>query len=97
MCPATGEHLRRSPAALADVHARPLLGSIAKRVFLVPLHLSKVEFCARHPAVDVLDVVAGALEVSGGVVRTGDEDLESSSERDKVSVHAGQQAALTGR
>lgn len=97
MCPATGEHLRRSPAALADVHARPLLSSIAKRVFLVPLHLSKVEFCARHPAVDVLDVVAGALEVSGGVVRTGDEDLESSSERDKVSVPAGQQAALTGR
>lgn len=97
MCPATGEHLRRSPAALADVHARPLLGSIPKRVFLVPLHLSKVEFCARHPAVDVLDVVAGALEVSGGVVRTGDEDLGSPSERDKVSVPVGQQAALTGQ
>lgn len=97
MCPATGEHLRRSQAALADVHVRPLLGSITKRVFLVPLHLSKVEFCARHPVVDVLDVVAGALEVSGGVVRTGDEDLESSPERDKVSVHMGRQAAITGQ
>lgn len=82
MCLATGEHLRTSLTALADVHVRPLLGSITKRVFLVPLHLSKVEFCARHPAVDVLDIIAGALKVSGGVVRTGDEDLELSSERD---------------
>lgn len=47
----------------------------------MPLHLSKVKFSARHPTVDVLDVIAGALKVSGGIVRTGDEDLQSSSKR----------------
>lgn len=53
----------------------PLLCSVAKGVLLVPLHLSEVELGARHPLVDVLDVVTGALKVSGGVVRAGDEDL----------------------
>lgn len=50
----------------------------------MPLHLGKVKFRARHPAVDVLDVVAGALKVGGGVVRAGDEDLQS----DGFSAHA---------
>lgn len=61
-----------------DQNRWPLFCSITKGVLLVPLHLRKVKFCARHPAVDVLDVIAGALKVSGGIVGAGDEDLQSS-------------------
>lgn len=70
---------------------RPLLCSVSKGVLLVPLHLSKVKFCACHPAVDVLDVIAGALKVSGGIVRTGDEDLQIIVKEGRVfSVHRDQ-------
>lgn len=54
---------------------RPLLG-VAEDVLLFALHLGKVKFRARHSPVDVLDVVAGGLEVCRGVVRAGDKDLE---------------------
>lgn len=66
-------------------HWWPLLRGVTKGVLLVPLHLSKVKFRARHPAVDVLDVIAGALKVSGGVVWAGDEDLQSQQRGDSFS------------
>lgn len=54
----------------------PLLCSIAEDVLLPALHLGKVKVWARHPPVDVLDVVASGLKVSCGVVRAGDENLK---------------------
>lgn len=62
-------------STFTDAGAWPLLRSVSKGVLLVLLHASKVKFRAHHPSVDVLDVLAGALEVGGGVVWTGDEDL----------------------
>lgn len=53
-----------------------LLCSVAEDVVLAALHFVKVKLGARHASVDVFDVVAGRLEVSGGVVRARDEDLE---------------------
>lgn len=53
-----------------------LLGSVAKDVLLLALHLSKVKVCACHSAIDVLDVIAGGLKVGGGVVGARDENLE---------------------
>lgn len=55
-------------STVLDVDMWRLLCSITKGVLLVPLHLSKIKFCARHPVVDVLDVITGALKVSGGVI-----------------------------
>lgn len=45
-----------------------LLCGVAEDVLLLALHLGKVKFGARHPPVDVLDVVAGGLEMSCGIV-----------------------------
>lgn len=66
-------------AAAAAAAAVSLFGGVAVDVFLAALHLGKVKIRAGHPPVDVLDVVAGGLEVGGGVVRTGDEDLQRRS------------------
>lgn len=55
-------------STFTDAGVWPLLHSVSKGVLLVLLHLSKVKFRAHHPSVDVLDVLAGALEVGGGVV-----------------------------
>lgn len=63
-------------AAAAAAAAVSLFGGVAVDVFLPALHFGKVKIRAGHPPVDVLDVVAGGLEVGGGVVRTGDEDLQ---------------------
>lgn len=53
-----------------------LVGPVAKDVVLLALHLGKVKVCASHTLVDVLDVIAGGLEVSRGIIGTRDEDLE---------------------
>lgn len=41
---------------------------LPKHIVLFALHVLKVKVAACHTLVDVLDVVAGGLEVSGGVV-----------------------------
>lgn len=58
------------------VDASLLLCGIAEDVLLPALHLGKVKVWARHPPVDVLDVIAGGLKVSCGVVWAGDENLK---------------------
>lgn len=68
-------------STFTDVGVWPLLRSVSKGVLLLLLHLIKVKFRAHHPSVDVLDVLAGALEVGGGVVRAGDEDLQGHRHR----------------
>lgn len=57
------------------LEARLLVGTVAKDVVLLALHLGKVKVCASHTLVDVLDVIAGGLEVSCGIVGARDEDL----------------------
>ncbi|KAF3860888.1 hypothetical protein F7725_001143 [Dissostichus mawsoni] len=57
---------------------KPLYRSLLilpKHVVLFALHVLKVKVAAGHALVDVLDVVAGGLEVSGGIVGAGGEDL----------------------
>lgn len=41
---------------------------LPKHVVLFALHVLKVKVAASHALVDILDVVAGGLEVGGGVV-----------------------------
>lgn len=48
---------------------------LPEHVVLFALHVLKVKVAPGHALVDVLDVVAGGLEVSGGVVGPGGEDL----------------------
>lgn len=70
--------------------ASPLLCGVTEDVLLLAFHLSKVKVWARHPPVDVLDVITGGLKVSCGVVWTGDEDLEwekRSNSKHLVSAH----------
>lgn len=47
--------------------ALPLL-YVTEGVLLCALHLVKVKVRARHPLEDVLDVIAGGLKVSCGVI-----------------------------
>lgn len=61
--------------SVADSLISLLVSCVAEDVVLLALHLGKVKFGSRHPLVDVLDVVAGGLEVGGSVVGTGHEDL----------------------
>lgn len=83
-------------STFTDAGVWPLLRSISKGVLLVLLHLSKVKFRAHHPSVDVLDVLAGALKVGGGVVWTGDEDLHGHCHRgESFSVHVDQQSGYS--
>ena len=67
---------RRVFLAKRVVGSPPLLCRVAVDVLLPALHLGKVKFRAGHPQEDVLDVVAGGLEVGRSVVCTGDENLE---------------------
>lgn len=45
-----------------------LISGVAEGVLLLALHLGKFKVCARHPPVDVLDVVTGGLKVGCGIV-----------------------------
>uniref|UniRef100_A0A4W5R7D5 NACHT domain-containing protein n=2 Tax=Hucho hucho TaxID=62062 RepID=A0A4W5R7D5_9TELE len=61
--------------SVADSLVSLLVSCVTEDVVLLALHLGKVKFGSRHSLVDVLDVVAGGLEVGGSVVGTGHEDL----------------------
>lgn len=57
---------------------KPLYHSLLilpKHVVLFALHVLKVKVAPSHTFVDVFDVVAGGLKVSGGVVGPRGEDL----------------------
>lgn len=48
---------------------------LPKHIVLLALHVLKVKVAAGHTFVDVLNVVAGGLEVSGGIIGPRGEDL----------------------
>ena len=57
---------------------RQSLVSFSKHVILFALHVLKVKSGACHALVDVFDVIAGCLEVCGGIIGAGTEHLETS-------------------
>lgn len=58
---------------------------LPKHIVLFALHVLKVKVAAGHAFVDILDVVAGGLEVSGGVVGPWGEHLGEIKYKDWVS------------
>lgn len=57
------------------LRAQLLVAPFAEDVVLLALHFGKIKVCASHTLVDVLDVIAGGLKVSRGIVGARDEDL----------------------
>lgn len=68
-CALTPFHPASSPGpALSQKPLYCSLLILPKHIVLFALHVLKVKVAASHAFVDILDVVAGGLEVSGGVV-----------------------------
>lgn len=57
---------------------------LPKHIVLFALHVLKVKVAARHTFVDVLDVVASGLEVSGGIIGPRGEDLGKMGKKQEI-------------
>lgn len=67
LLPLTPSSFPSLPRPLPDAPPSSLL-ILPKHIVLFAFHVLKVKVASGHTLVDVLDVVAGGLEVSGGVV-----------------------------
>lgn len=74
-CPFFSPRLLSRPRPLPDAPLYRSLLILPKHIVLFALHVLKVKVAPGHTFVDVLDVVASGLEVSGGIVGAWGEDL----------------------
>lgn len=75
------------------------LVSFSKYIILFALHVFKVKGGTCHALVDVFDVIAGCLKVSGGIIGAGTEHLKTAraGAQSELGRGPGQEARGRGR
>ena len=59
---------------------------LPKHIILFALHVLKVKVAPGHAFVDVLDVIAGGLKVSGGIIGPRGKDLDKTGVQAKINI-----------